>query len=274
FLLATIESKGGDDKAARGHYEALLGLPFSNQLERLRWETTARTNLGRIAERAGKKSEAEEQLRAAIRQLNSLIAFPSLDDDLRSAFLVERGKTLFELGDGEQAMADFRQARLSTPDRVESYTDPMLFVVSRGYYQESREIYRQVIAREEIRETLKLYFSLWLYDLSVRQGHEDPEAAAFLRTYDAERWPKSLALHARGQLSFEELMKGAHDPGEKAEAYFYEGLRRFRTGNTQGGKELLKKVLSTEMMGFFEYDMALYYLQSGDPPRSDPAEKR
>lgn len=271
YLLATIEAKGGDDTAARGHFEALLELPFGSQLERLRWETTARANLGRIADRAGKKAEAEEQLRVAIRQLNSLIAFPSLDDDLRSAFLVERGKTLFDLGDGEQAMADFRQARLSTPDRIESYTDPMLFVVSRGYYQESREIYRQVIARDEIRDTLKLYFSLWIYDLSIRQGQEDPEAAAFLKTYDAEPWPKKLALHARGQLAFDELLSGARDPGERAEAYFYEGLRRWRTGNAQGGKELLRKVLATKMMGFFEYDMALYYLQSGDLPRTDPA---
>src|SRR5690606_22733315 len=107
------------------------------------------------------------------------------------------------------------------------------------------------------RDTLKLYFSLWVYDLSIRQGQEDPEAAAFLASYDAEAWPKKLALHARGQLPFEELLKGATDPGERAEAYFYEGLRRWRTGDSQEGKELLRKVLATKMMGFFEYDMAL-----------------
>ncbi|MCB9567631.1 MAG: tetratricopeptide repeat protein [Myxococcales bacterium] len=268
FLLGTIELKRDHLDAAVQAFEGMIDLPFESQLSRLRWEIAAHAHLGQIFLRQGKKAPGEEHLRVALRQLNSLIAFPSLEDDERSAHLIERGKILFALGDVELAMADFRQARLTTPDLPDAYTTPMLFVVSHGYYDEAREIYHQVLGRDEIRETLKLYFSLWIVDLALRQGREeDREAAAFLRTYKADPWPQKLALHAQGKLSFEELLKTAADPGEKAEAYFYEGLRRWRSGNAKGGRELLQKVIATGMMSFFEYDMALHYLEANELPR-------
>ena len=267
YLAGTIELKKGKLGAAAERFTAMSELPFDNQLTRLRWETKAHGLLGEIASRSGKTATAEEHRRLALRQLNSLIAFPSLDEHERSAYLVERGKILFAVGDVELAMDDFREARITTPDRVDSYTEPMLFVVSRGYYDEALEIYHQVLTRDEIRETLKLYFSLWLSDLAQRQGRDaDRETTAFLRAYAADPWPRRLALHARGELSFDELIKGAQDQGERAEAYFYEALRQWRSGDPSSGKKLMKKVLNTEMMSFFEYDMALHYLALGELP--------
>ncbi len=268
-LLGTIEAKGGKVADAERHYRALLGLPFANQLVRLRWETTAQANLGRLARRRGDAKAAGDHERAALRQLNTLIAFPSLPDDERSRLLVERGKILFDLGDVGLGLDDFRQARMSAPDRTGAYTDPMLFVVSRGYYEEAREIFHQALLRDDLQSTLKLYFSLWLNELALRQGRDaDADAVALLRDYTGEAWPRRLALHAQGKLPFDDLLRGASDRGEKAEAYFYEALRRWRSGDAKSGKELLEKVIDSEMMGFFEYDMALHYLQVGDLPRS------
>jgi lipoprotein NlpI len=79
---------------------------------------------------------------------------------------------------------------------------------------------------------------------------------------------QALARYGRGQLQFEELIARANDRGERAEAYFYEGLKRWRLGDIEQAKKLMHKVLDTEMMGFFEYDMALAYLEWGDLPRN------
>lgn len=268
-LLGTIELKDGRLAEARAQYTTLLGLPFDNQLLRLRWETQARAQLAALLRREGKADEATKEMQIALRQLNKLIAFPSLPAGERSSRLIDRGKLLFFLGDVPQAIADFRQARNVEGGRAEAYAEPMLFLVSRGYYDEALELFRQAAPREDLRDSLKLYFALWLHEMALRQGRpQDPAVVAFLAGYKGERWPSRLAAHAQGKLSFDDLLGGASDSGERAEAYFYEALRRWRTGNAVGAKELMRKVIDTRRMAFFEYDMAQNYLEWDDIPRA------
>nr|WP_276603304.1 tetratricopeptide repeat protein [Nannocystis pusilla] len=266
-LLGTIEFKDGKVAEARRHYETLLGLPFDNQLLRLRWETQGRAQLAAIARREGKADEAKQEMQTALRQLNKLIAFPSIPPGERASRLIDRGKLLFHMGDVEQAVADFRQARDTADGRAEAYAEPMIFLVSHGYYEEALAIFRAAVPREDLRGSLKLYFALWLHEMAARQDRpQDPGVIAFLEAYKGERWPTRLAEHARGKLSFDDLLRGASDSGERAEAYFYEALRRWRSGNTAGAKELMRKVLDTRRMAFFEYDMAQSYLEWDDLP--------
>lgn len=265
-LLATIEAKSGANDRAAAHYEALLNLPFVNQRTRLRWETQARMGLALIRRRQGDEAQAKKQLDTVLRELNQLIGYPSLDPDDRSARLVERGKLLFYLGDPKQGADDFRQARALTPDRAEAYAEPMLFVVNHGYYDLALEIFRQALPREEVRASLKLYFSLWLHELALRQGQpQDPAVLEFLHGYRADSWQGKLAQHAQGKLSFDDLLRGASDSGEQAEAYFYEALRRWRS-DPGDAKQLMRKVLGTGRMAFFEYDMAQKYLEWNELP--------
>lgn len=266
-LLGTIEFKDGKVAEARRHYETLLGLPFDNQLLRLRWETQGRAQLAAIARREGKADEAKQEMQTALRQLNKLIAFPSIPPGERASRLIDRGKLLFHMGDVEQAVADFRQARDTADGRAEAYAEPMIFLVSHGYYEEALAIFRAAVPREDLRGSLKLYFALWLHEMAARQNRpQDPGVIAFLEAYKGERWPTRLAEHAQGKLSFDDLLRGASDSGERAEAYFYEALRRWRSGNTAGAKELMRKVLDTRRMAFFEYDMAQSYLEWDDLP--------
>ena len=265
-LLATIEAKSGQRKEAAAHYEALLGLPFADQRTRLRWETQARTGLAQIRRRMGDEAEAKTQLGTALRQLNKLIGYPALSTEERSARLVERGKLLFVVGDAKQGAEDFRQARTISPDRAEAYAEPMLFVVNHGYYELALEIFHQALPRDEVRASLKLYFCLWLHELALRQNQpQDPAVLEYLRGFQADTWQGKLARHAQGKLGFDELLKGASDSGEQAEAYFYEALKRWRT-NPGDAKLLMKKVIDTRRMAFFEYDMAQNYLEWNDLP--------
>ncbi len=265
-LLATIEVKSSKYAEASAHYEELLGLPFADQLTRLRWETQSRVALGLIARRQSDEGKARQQFDTALRQLNKLIGFPGLRPPSRSARLVERGKLLFYAGDLTQAADDFRQARQVTPDRSEAYVEPMIFVVTRGYYDLALEVFRDAQPREEIRESLKLYFCLWLHELALRQGRpQDQGVLDFIAAYKGEKWPQQLAMHAQGKLSYEDLLRGASDSGEQAEAYFYEALRRWRS-DPGDAKQLMRKVLGTGRMAFFEYDMAQKYLEWNELP--------
>ena len=269
YLLGTIELKQGELKSALSHFSSLVELPFDDQIERVHWETKAHRLIAEIDSHRGKAQAADDQRRVALKQLNSLIAFPSLGEHQRSEYLVERGKIFFALGNIDLAIDDFRQARATAPDRISSYTEPMLLLVSRGYYDEALETYHQALNRDEIRDTLKLYFSLWVSDLAKRQGREpDRKTAAFLRTYKADTWPTKLALHARGKLTYNDLLASASDKGERTEAYFYEALSQWRSGAHQSSTKLMKKVLATDMMSFFEYDMALHYVDHGLPMRA------
>lgn len=266
-LLATIEFKDGKVSEAKRHYETLLGLPFDNQLLRLRWETQGRAQLAAILRRQGKLAESKQEMQTALRQLNKLIAFPGIPPGERAARLIDRGKLLFHLGDVEQAVDDFRLARDTADGRAEAYAEPMIFLVSHGYYDEALAIFRQAVPREDLRGSLKLYFALWLHEMALRQDRpQDPGVLAFLAEYRGERWPTRLAEHAQGKLSFDDLLRGASDSGERAEAYFYEALRRWRSGNPAGAKELMRKVVGTRRMAFFEYDMAQTYLEWDDLP--------
>ncbi len=267
-LLGTIALKQSKLGEAKSRYEDLANLAYDNELTQLQWEARARQQLGEIALRRGDRADSMRHIRMALRHTNDLLARPNDDVGDRAARLVERGKLLFYLGDTALAMSDFARAAEFAPDDVKVYADPLIAVVSHGYYDEARTIYRRAMARRSLSSSLKLYFSLWIAELARRQGHPvEPEAEAFVAGFRGEGWSKLLAGHARGEVGFDALLGAAHDRGQKAEALFYEALRKWDAGDPNAARLLLRKVIDTGMMGFFEYDMAQAYLDWNDLPK-------
>jgi tetratricopeptide (TPR) repeat protein len=268
-LLGTIALKRARFKEARQRYQRLVSLGSDDALSRLRWSVRARRALGEIERRRGNTERSTEQMRLALRAVDVLLTRPELDEEARAETLVERGKLHFHLGETARAMTDFREAAHVAPGSGAAYAGPLLFAVSYGYYDDAREIYRRALGSKHLRAGLKLYFSLWMNELAQRQGRaRDEDASKFLSDFEGEGWEKRLALHAQGKLDFPTLIAAARDAGERAEAYFYEALRRWRTGDPEAAKKLMRKVLKTNMMSFFEYDMALAYLEWNDLPRT------
>ena len=268
-LLGTIAFKRARFDQAQSRYESLAGLAYGSELTALRWEARARQQLGEIALRLGDTDRSTRYMRMALQHTNDLLARPAKGSDERAARYVERGKLLFYLGDVELAMEDFRRASAIAPENAKAYADPLRHVVAHGYYEEARSIFQRALGQPGLSPTLKLYFALWMKDLGARQGQpSDPELDAFLRDYKGDGWDLELARHARGETSFDDLLARAGDRGERAEAYFYEGLRQYRNGQPSKGKRLLEQVLESQMMGFFEYDMAQTYLDWGEVPSS------
>lgn len=266
-LRGTIAFKRGDLVASREAYEALLELPFADQFTRMHWEITSRTQLGQIALVSGDKAQGQRQLQAALAELNLILSLPDLEPFERGGWLTERSRVFFYLGETELAMDDFRSASSAVGDRMEVYADPLLLAVGHGYFGEAREIYDKAM-EQDLPESLKVYFSLWIDDLGDRQGKKHSGARNFLDGYEGSGWLAVLVQQRLGEISLEQALAKADDPGEKAEAYFYAGVMAWGGGNGDLGLELMSKVLDTGMMSFFEYEMAQNFLWWRELPKT------
>lgn len=266
-LRGTIAFKRGDLVAAREAYEALLELPFADQFTRMHWEITSRTQLGQIALVSGDKGQGQRQLQAALAELNLILSLPDLEPFERGGWLIERSRVFFYLGETELAMDDFRSASSAVGDRAEVYADPLLLAVGHGYYAEAREIYEKAM-EQDLPEALEVYFSLWIDDLAHRQGKTHAGAKGYLEAYEGSGWLSVLVQQRLGQISLDDALAKADDPGEKAEAYFYAGVMAWRGGKGDEGLALMSKVLGTDMMSFFEYEMAQNYLWWRELPKT------
>jgi tetratricopeptide (TPR) repeat protein len=266
-LLGTIAVKRNRLPVAQAHYEELARLPQGGREAKLRWEARARGQLGEIALRRGDIEASTKHLRVALRCTNDLLGRPAMEMADQADRHLDRGHLLFLLGEVELALDDFELAAELAPYHVKAYADPMLQLVSYGYYREARSVFLRALEQAEVADSLKLYFSLWVNELALRQGlPPDHDAVSFLRAYAGDGWGERLARHASGELAYDELLEGARNDGERAEAFFYEGLRRWRAGDPAAGKKLLAQVVKTDLMGFFEYDMAQAYLAWDDLP--------
>jgi len=130
---------------------------------------------------------------------------------------------------------------------------------------------------------VKVYASLWIVDLT-RRGSSAPDAGAlaYLRTIAGRKillrppraaaWYTELARYAVGQMDYPTLLTKADTSGKRAEAYFYEAMRRLSSGKREEAHDLWSKVVETKMMSFFEFEMASRYLRTGAPARPETNE--
>ncbi|PRP91022.1 Tetratricopeptide repeat protein [Enhygromyxa salina] len=273
-LLGVIAMRRGDFDEARAHLRRLdkLSGALSDQLERYDWQISAHISLAEVEALAGDREASAEQLREALRQLNTLLSYPGLADSLRAEFGLRRARVFFYLGEIELAMNDVRDAQRLAPDRDDAYTEPLIFTVIHGHLDQAAELFAAALARDGGGE-LGVYYSLWVLDLAERLGAPEPKLAReFLRSYatsdDGDPWQRKLARYGLGQLDDDGLAAAADSPRERSEAFFYEALQRWRGGGHEACLELMTKVLDQQMMGDFEYQMAQSYLRWKELPKT------
>jgi tetratricopeptide (TPR) repeat protein len=182
---------------------------------------------------------------------------------------LERGKIQYLLGEHDRAIASLERAIDADPERQSTYADVLTFLIPRGELDEALDAYHRVLGRSSISEYIKIYCSLWVLDLGRRAGQpEDPLVRGFLDGVNGGKWEHELARWATGRESEADLSAHATTPAHRAEAAFYIAMRRLEDGRRDEARALLRKVLDTQMMAFFEFDMASYYLRHL-PPHSD-----
>ena len=274
-LLGLIALRRGELDQARERLLEIEGLVFADQVARYEWQIDARIRLGEVERFAGDAKASSSYLREALDQVNTLLSYPGLADALRVEFLVRRAQVFFSLGEIDLGMADFRAAHVLAPARTSVYTSALTFTIVHGRYAEAAEIVSDALAEAEVDDDLKVYFALWIVDLADRLGRNSPpDALAYLAAYatgedrDHDPWLRRLARFGLGELGEGELTKAADDPRQRSEAFFYEGLRRWRSGSEDAGLELMHKVLEQQMLGDFEYEMAQNYLRWNELPKA------
>jgi tetratricopeptide (TPR) repeat protein len=273
-LLGTIALRRGNYDDARAHLSRLgkLSDRFGDEIDRYDWQTNSKIGLAEVELFSGHREAGVTQLREALRQLNTLLSYPGLSAPLRAEFSLRRARVFFLLGEVQLGMDDAREAQRLAPERNDTISDPLMFTVVHGHLAEATELLTIALRRDDIGE-LGIYYALWVSDLAERLGQPIPaRASEHLREFAADSsataWQRQLASYGLGELSYGELAKLADDPRERSELYFYEGLRRWRSGSVESSLDFLRKVIEQQMMGDFEYQMAQSYLRWKELPKT------
>jgi tetratricopeptide (TPR) repeat protein len=273
-LLGQIRLKRNDARAAAALFEKAIALPQEDENVRRYFRAKLRRHLAEALDQAGDVTAATEVRRAALADWEDLLNRQLRRDPLAEAQL-ERGKLLYLTGDRDGALESFRQAIDTAPDVGSNYADVIAFLVPRGELDEALDAYHRALGRTEVTHYLKVYCSLWIVDLARRAGKpEDPLAAAYLRSTDGGKWYDDLARWATGRASEATLVAHADTPARRAEASFYRAMRAYGDGDVARAKALWKEVLATDMMAFFEFDMAAHYLRTGGAPAKPVMESK
>ncbi len=194
----------------------------------------------------------------------------------------EVGRLYYLLGRREEGLRKLDEAIAQDEDRDQSYLDAIAFLVQRGESEAALDIYRRALAKSTraVSEYVKVYASLWILDLTRRSSNvPDAGAMAYLRTIAGRKillrpsraapWYTELARYAIGQIDDANLLAKADTRGKRAEAYFYEAMRRLSNGQREEAHALWGKVVETKMISFFEFEMASRYLRTGAPVRPE-----
>jgi tetratricopeptide (TPR) repeat protein len=254
------ERRGQLDDALRLYRRALDLSPRGPEarLEQF-WRATILEDLGDVHALKGESARARTLWQEALdawRQVLAARGSPLRGEELATGEL-RRGFVLEKLGNEEDAVEAFRAALEARPELRHTYEQLLTHYAADGRLREALQIYRRAINHASIPEQWKVYYAMWVVATQRRAGDSSETAPlAFLRDVRGEDWTDRLAQFYAGTLTYERLLEEATSPGERAEAYFYEALNRLAAGRVEQATELLRQVLATEMMGFFEYDMA------------------
>jgi tetratricopeptide (TPR) repeat protein len=226
---------------------------------------------------------AAETRRQSLRAFDQLLTTARLPPERVAEIEIERGKMYYQGGDREAALGALQRAADVLPTEPEGrgsgqqFVEMVAFLVQRGELEAALEMYHRALSHSHLSESMKVYCSLWINDLLVRAGQvPDPLAVGFLKSVQSGKWPADLARWAVGQLSEADLLAHADTPGHLAEAQFYVAMAHLRAADRAGAEALWRKVLDSNMMGFFEYEMASYFLKRHAAPtepvlKTDPS---
>ncbi len=265
-IEAQIALKKGDPRSAATMLERAINLPKEDRPEQLFWRAKLRRLQADAFDAIGETRAGSDTRKSALTDWGVLGGMP-LNPDIAAEAQTERAKLFYALGERDASLEAFERAIDADPDRESTYADAIAFLVPRGELDEALDAYHRALGRAEVTDYMKTYCSLWILDLLRRAGQpEDPLARAYLQGLDGGKWPDELARWATGRQTDAQLVAQADTTAHKAECAFYRAMRAAASGHRDEAKRLWQEVIASDMLGFFEFDMASYYLNRGDAP--------
>jgi tetratricopeptide (TPR) repeat protein len=207
----------------------------------------------------GQKHDAESMYKEAL----VLLEYGDEFMDSAPAVAIRRGIILHRLGELKNSQAAFSLAIRLDPDRAETYGTLISFLVVQGRLNDAIEIYRIAYNQDRIKAMWKIYYSLWVEGLSRRIGKGSVELAkGYLESSNGESWQDYLAKFFCRKISLDDLRNAAKNNGQRVEVDYYGALLAMAEGRTKEAKSMLDAVISSNLLGFFEYRMAREILRN------------
>ncbi|MCG8424217.1 MAG: tetratricopeptide repeat protein [Proteobacteria bacterium] len=265
--LGQIAFKQDRFKTAIGHFERALALPVKTPLDMYNQAKIARL-AGDAYHALGKADRAAQKWNHAMSTWLKLDGTVELPAAFKGEMLVELGKMRWTLGDFDEAMTTFETAVDVDSDGADTHASVVSFLIVRGEYSRALDAYHRALGSHEIADYTKVYMSLWVLAEAQRTGQRsDPLAHDYLASRDGRLWYHELARFATGQTDLDELRKRATTRGRRAEFLYYSAVLDSDNKKPATIRKLLRGVLATDMVLFYEYEMAKYWLAEGFSPR-------
>ena len=214
-------------------------------------------NLGNTSRAQGKNAEMKAQYTSA------LDAWTEARDQVEGATgaIVEmrRGVLLDNLGRHLQAVEAFENAMGFAPQWRDVYAGILAHLVSAPPDIDlAASVWRRSQLHLSLAPEWKVYFTLWIQLITARAGQPPVEEHGELlrRHAGSSNWWGKLASFGAGELDYADLISVASNLGERTEALYYEGSRLFIAGERERAREQFQQVLDTNMVSFFEFEMA------------------
>ena len=225
------------------------------------WQARFASLRGRAYARAGETARSHATHKRAIATWKAVRAMDKSPKNRADTFIYE-AKSQFALGAREAALRALGQAMAVKPLRRAAYLDAIALLTTHDQLPEALTAYHRLMKHHGVSEYHRTYCSFWIVVLARRAGRSpDPLALEFLRKLSSKTWYTRLSRLILGQVSYDQLAREARTIGDRAELYFYQAELLLAQGKKQQARRMWKQVLKTEMMGFYEYEMAGFKLR-------------
>ncbi len=262
-MIIRISLKRNDHSAAIAAMSGALKLPASSGRDKLkRAEILA---LGAEANNAlNNKTTALQYAFGAIDTWSKLLENYDLKFSAKAQIFIDWGKVAWTVGRKKQAIQLFETVVDGAAKRhidARILSSMVSFLVVRGHYDLAVDAYYRLLGSRKADPETKVYMSLWIMAEALRTKRTvDPLATAYLSGRKGSLWYDDLARLATGRTTFAALSARATTRARRAELLYYAASLETSAANSHRIETMMRGVLDTQVVLFFEYDMANLWL--------------
>jgi tetratricopeptide (TPR) repeat protein len=267
--LGLLLERMGRPAEALKHYRRALALAPSDSLTDDLRRAEILENMGNASRAQGKTHDMTAQYNSALKAWTE--AREQVEGPTGAVVEMRRGVLLDQLGRHEEAVDAFERAMTYAPQWRDVYATILSHLVSaRPDFELASSVWRRSQLQLSLPPEWKVYFTLWIQFIAARAGQQPVEEHTDLlrRLGGSPDWWGKLASFGAGDLDYADLISVASNIGEETEALYYEGTRLFIAGDRKGARDQFRRVLETNMVSFYEFEMARKLLLEQDGARA------
>ncbi len=254
--LGTIALKLGEFHVARRHLER--GAKLAGDAPSQRYARAKVLRLaGDAARGSGDRLGATRRWRDALEVWAQLGETVDLPPDLAGERFAEIGKLFWDLGLRDEAFENFARAIRADDDGSESHVQIIAYLIMQDELDRARDVFYDALGSDQVSDFHKVYLCLWIVAEDRRAGRTaDRLATEYLAGRNGPLWHDDVARLATGRVAPERLDARATTRARRAELTYYRAVLGPPGRPPQEIRRLLEDVVRTDMVLFFEYDMA------------------